>query len=303
MANKKNNTNAAANNSTINNTTKKEGNVMNNTNTAAAQATAQVVADAINNAKEEGVMNENEMSKMEQLMDQLMKGLVSGKKFVGQTKEVVTEGLDDDVEQVKGGMVYVTNILADITGFAQLREDVLSTLEAGMDKGTLQGITDMSAEIRRIFTTRIEKLNSLGSEQSLKKAWVLSKGLNILEKGIVVLVWAAKTLAKKLKEWFGIDTDKFPVALKAICNGVKAVLGFAWTVGRIVVTVVGRVVSYMVAGIVKLAAWIINSIRNLVAKIKEKLVSLKNANEEKDIDDDFADDEEDFLSDAETAEC
>ena len=262
---------------------------MNNMNNETA-ATIEVMQDTINNAKEESVMNEKEMSKLEELMKQVMEGLMNGKKFVGQTKAVVTEGLDDDVEQVKGGMVYVTNILADITGFAQLREDVLSVLEAGMDKGTLKGLTDMSAEIRNIFTKRIEKLNKLGSEQSLKKAWVLSKGLNILERGIVCLIWAAKTLAKKLKEWFGIDTDKFPVALKAICNGVKAILGFAWTAGRIVVTVVGRVVSYVVAGIIKLAAWIVNSIRNLVAKIKEKLASLKNGNQ--DDDDDFLNDEE-----------
>lgn len=301
MANKKNNTNTTINNSTVNtNTNKKEDNVMKNTNTAAEQAQAQVMGDTINAAKEAG-LSEEDISLLEKAMVALQNGLVSGKKFVGQTKAVVTEGLDDDVEQVKGSMVYVTNILADITGFAQLREDVLSVLEAGMDKGTLDGITDMSAEIRSIFTARIEKLNRLGSEESLKKAWVLSKGLNILERGIVCLIWAAKTLAKKLKEWFGIDTDKFPVALKAICNGVKAILGFAWTVGRIVVTVVGRVVSYVVAGIVKLAAWIVNSIRNLVAKIKEKVASLKNG--EGNFDDDFADDEEDFLSDVETAEC
>lgn len=281
---------------------------MNNMNNETA-ATIEVMQDILNNAKEENVMNEKEMSKLEELMRQVMEGLMSGKKFIGQTKAVVTEGLDDDVEQVKGGMVYVTNILADITGFAQLREDVLSVLEAGMDKGTLDGLTDMSAEIRNIFTKRIEKLNKLGSEQAMKKAWVLSKGLNILERGIVCLIWAAKTLAKKLKEWFGIDTDKFPVALKAICNGVKAILGFAWTIGRVVVTVVGRVVSYVVAGIIKLAAWIVNSIRNLVAKIKEKVASLKNGNQDDEDDlfvdeDDLFDDEDDLFDDEEvTANC
>lgn len=271
----------------------KEESTMNNE----TAATIEVVQDAINNAKEEGNMSEQELSMAQKMLDSMKQGLANGRRFVGKAKSQVVEGLDEDVESVKATMFMVTNKLGVITGLTQFREDVMVVLEEGIDKGTFEGLEDMSAKVRELFNARIAKLNKLGTEQSLKKAMELSKGCNILEQGIVALMWIARTIAKKLKEWFGFENETVPApkVLKAICAGIKAVFGFAWTVGKIVVTVVGRVLSYAVAGIIKLAAWIVNTVKTLYFKAKAfvqgKIQDIKaNANEEE-FEDDFDDED------------
>lgn len=271
----------------------KEESTMNNE----TAATIEVVQDAINNAKEEGNMSEQELSMAQKMLDSMKQGLANGRRFVGKAKSQVVEGLDEDVESVKATMFMVTNKLGVITGLTQFREDVMVVLEEGIDKGTFEGLEDMSAKVRELFNARIAKLNKLGTEQSLKKAMELSKGCNILEQGIVALMWIARTIAKKLKEWFGFENETVPApkVLKAICAGIKAVFGFAWTVGKIVVTVVGRVLSYAVAGIIKLAAWIVNTIKTLYFKAKAfvqgKIQDIKANADEEEFEDDFDDED------------
>lgn len=271
----------------------KEDNTMNNQQAA----TIEVMQDAINNAKEEGNMNEKELSMAQKMLDNMKQGLANGRRFVGKAKSQVVEGLDEDVESVKATMFMVTNKLGVITGLTQFREDVMVVLEEGIDKGTFEGLEDMSAKVRELFNARIAKLNKLGTEQSLKKAMELSKGCNILEQGIVALMWIARTIAKKLKEWFGFENETVPApkVLKAICAGIKAVFGFAWTVGKIVVTVVGRVLSYAVAGIIKLAAWIVNTVKTLYFKAKAfvqgKIQDIKANADEEEFEDDFDDED------------
>ena len=271
----------------------KEESTMNNQQAA----TIEVMQDAFNNAKEEGNMNEQELSMAQKMLDSMKQGLANGRRFVGKAKSQVVEGLDEDVESVKATMFMVTNKLGVITGLTQFREDVMVVLEEGIDKGTFEGLEDMSAKVRELFNARIAKLNKLGTEQSLKKAMELSKGCNILEQGIVALMWIARTIAKKLKEWFGFENETVPApkVLKAICAGIKAVFGFAWTVGKIVVTVVGRVLSYAVAGIIKLAAWIINTVKTLYFKAKAfvqgKIQDIKANADEEEFEDDFDDED------------
>lgn len=271
----------------------KEESTMNNE----TAATIEVVQDAINNAKEEGNMSEQELSMAQKMLDSMKQGLANGRRFVGKAKSQVVEGLDEDVESVKATMFMVTNKLGVITGLTQFREDVMVVLEEGIDKGTFEGLEDMSAKVRELFNARIAKLNKLGTEQSLKKAMELSKGCNILEQGIVALMWIARTIAKKLKEWFGFENETVPApkVLKAICAGIKAVFGFAWTVGKIVVTVVGRVLSYAVAGIIKLAAWIVNTVKTLYFKAKAfiqgKIQDIKANADEEEFEDDFDDED------------
>ena len=242
-------------------------------------------------------MNEQELSMAQKMLDSMKQGLANGRRFVGKAKSQVVEGLDEDVESVKATMFMVTNKLGVITGLTQFREDVMVVLEEGIDKGTFEGLEDMSAKVRELFNARIAKLNKLGTEQSLKKAMELSKGCNILEQGIVALMWIARTIAKKLKEWFGFENETVPApkVLKAICAGIKAVFGFAWTVGKIVVTVVGRVLSYAVAGIIKLAAWIINTVKTLYFKAKAfvqgKIQDIKANADEEEFEDDFDDED------------
>lgn len=278
---------------TVNTASKKEESTMNNE----TAATIEVMQDAINNAKEEGNMNEQELSMAQQMLNNMKQGLANGRRFVGKAKSQVVEGLDEDVESVKATMFMVTNKLGVITGLTQFREDVMVVLEEGIDKGTFEGLEDMSAKVRELFNARIAKLNKLGTEQSLKKAMELSKGCNILEQGIVALMWIARTIAKKLKEWFGFENETVPApkVLKAICAGIKAVFGFAWTVGKIVVTVVGRVLSYAVAGIIKLAAWIVNTIKTLYFKAKAfvqgKIQDIKANADEEEFEDDFDDED------------
>jgi hypothetical protein len=271
----------------------KEESTMNNQQAA----TIEVMQDTINHAKEEGNMSEQELSMAQQMLSNMKQGLANGRRFVGKAKSQVVEGLDEDVESVKATMFMVTNKLGVITGLTQFREDVMVVLEEGIDKGTFEGLEDMSAKVRELFNARIAKLNKLGTEQSLKKAMELSKGCNILEQGIVALMWIARTIAKKLKEWFGFENETVPApkVLKAICAGIKAVFGFAWTVGKIVVTVVGRVLSYAVAGIIKLAAWIVNTVKTLYFKAKAfvqgKIQDIKANADEEEFEDDFDDED------------
>lgn len=245
---------------TINNANvAKEENAMNN-------AVEEVIVNAAEQAVEEGAVKADSMKS---ILNDIITGLRNGKAYIGKTKDVVMAGLDKDVETAKSGLFFVANGLGTITGAKQLREDVLAVVEEGMDKGTLDGLTDMAAKVRSLFVERITMLEELGSEKSLKKALELKKDLNILEYAVVALIWAAKTIARKLKEWFGLSSENTPAILKAICKAVKAVWGFVYTLGKIVVTVVGRVASYAVAGVIKLGTWIVRTVLSIYHRIKD----------------------------------
>lgn len=208
------------------------------------------------------------------------------------TKEQYVQQVDESFNTVKGAVVGIAGKLSDIIGYKALEQDILGIIEAG---GEHRDLGLMAEDIVKRIDNEVKLLMAWGDEESLKKAMELKaateteRGKNIFESLISGLIWGVKWVAKKLRHLFQVDNEKSLIG--AVCRslaGIVAVLRegvkLVWHTGKFLA-------SFVIAGAIKLGAWVFNTVKSVVEKAKNWLTKKDEVIDEEDIEvEDFEDD-------------
>lgn len=284
---------------------KEESSVMENNNVVAEKVT--VETNNTNN-KEEKVMKtvkENMVGAVEEMMGKFVDAKENIKVNAGETKEEYFDKVDDSLNAMKGALGSVLDTLDSVLGYSVLKNSILDIMKSGTEGNTSKkGLFKMAKRCRELIEEEIENLEFWGDEESFKKAVQLKaltegvRGKSIFEAFVSGCIWIGKKVTRKLRTWFHVDDEKSVIG--SICRSISGFVGILRAGAKIVWNTAKFAVSFLVAGVIKVADFIYRAIKTLVVKIKafavEKYEQLTNKDAEEDIDDleddFFADDEE-----------
>lgn len=265
-----------------------------------------VVEETVNttnntNNKEEKVMRtvkENMSAAVEEMMGKCKEAKDNIKVNAGETKEEYFDKVDDSLNVVKGAFGDVLDKIDSLLGYSVLKDDILEIIEAGCnEKTSKKDLFRMSAKCREVIEKKIAKVELLGDPE--KAATLKELVGNIKEESIFTMffstmVWIGKKVARKLRAWFHVDDEKSVIG--SICRSISGFVGILRAGAKIVWNTTKFAVSFLVAGVIKVADFIYRAIKTLVVKIKEfaveKYEQLTNKDIEDDFEDDYFDDEE-----------
>ena len=262
-----------------------------------------VVEEAVNttnntNNKEEKVMRtvkENMSVAVEEMMGKFAEAKENIKVNAGETKEEYFDKVDDSLNVMKGALGSVLDTLDGVLGFTVLKHSILDIIEAGTQgKSSKKDLFKMAKRCRELIENEIENLELWGSEESLKGAIQLKaltegvRGKSIFEAFVSGCIWIGKKVARKLRTWFHVDDEKSVIS--SICKSIAGFVGILRAGVKLVWNTTKFAVSFVVAGVIKVADFIYRAIKTLVVKIKEFAVEKYEQLTNKDIEDDFEDD-------------
>ena len=267
----------------------------------------EVTVETTNTNKEEKVMRtvkENMSAAVEEMVGKFTEAKENIKVGAGETKEEYFNKVDDSLNVVKGAFAGVLGKIDSLLGYSVLKDDILEIIEAGCnEKTSKKDLFRMSAKCREIIEKKIAKVELLGDPE---KAATLKELIgNIEEESIFIMFfstmrWIAKKIARKLRKWFQVDEEKSIIG--SICRSIGGFASILRAGTKVVWNTVKFAVSFVVAGVIKIADFIYRAAMIVIGKIKEFVVAkyekLTQADfeddlEEDDLDDDFfADDEE-----------
>ena len=155
----------------------------------------------------------------------------------------------------------------------------------------------MARKCREIIEEDIEEIELIGNPddaETLKELLGSVKGESIFKMFFSTMVWIGKKVTRKLRAWFHVDDEKSVIG--SICRSISGFVGILRAGAKIVWNTTKFAVSFLVAGVIKVADFIYRTIKTLVVKIKEfaveKYEHLTNKDIEDDFEDDYFDDEE-----------
>lgn len=219
--------------------------------------------------KNNGTM-ENNFAEFKGLLKEATETMFKGVQVkAGKTKEAYVNQVDESFNVVKGALVTGAKKLSDILGYKALEEDVLGIIEAGGEKGDL---CEMAAEVVKRIDAEIELLKAWGNEESLKKAMTLEaatkdeRGKSIFESLIAGLIWGAKWVTKKLRQWFQVDNEKSIIG--AICRSLSGLVAVLREGAKLVWHTAKFAVSFVVGAAIKIGVWVFRTVKSVVEKVK-----------------------------------
>lgn len=264
----------------------------------------EVTVENINNNKEEKVMRtvkENMSAAVEEMVGKFAEAKENIKVNAGETKEEYFDKVDDSLNVMKGALGNVLGTLDGVLGYTVLKNSIIDIMEAGSDgKTSGKSLFKMARRCRELIEEEIENLEFWGDEESLKKATQLKaltegvRGKSIFEAFVSGCIWIAKKVTRKLRAWLHVDDEKS--VMGSICRSIAGFAGILRAGVKLVWNTAKFAVSFVVAGVIKVADFVFRTIRTLVSNIKafavEKYEHLTNKDIEDDFEDDYFDDEE-----------
>lgn len=243
-----------------------EGSVMKDNNNATTNTNTNKEDEAMKKA-----MNEmNQRSGIRQLVKgakvKLVKSVVSG---ANKTKEQYIDENQESVNTVMGAAVTIATKTADFLGYNTLKDDLLGIIEAG---GESKDLFRMAEEFRKRVDAEVELLIAWGDEESLKKAMELKaetedeRGKSFIESLVAGLIWAAKWLAKKLRQWFQVENEKSVIG--AICRSLSGFVSVLREGVKLAWNTAKYILSFPAAVLIRVGQWIVNAIKSLFEKAK-----------------------------------
>lgn len=226
----------------------------------------------------------------------IAKSLQNGFTDVKLQKEKVQQALENDIETVNAGFISVSNYLKDVLGLTSLAKSVEVIIEKG---GETHDLVEMARQIREEAGKQISEWERRGSQSSLMRAAALKevigddgetlKSQSIFGALVSSLKWLSKKITNCLKQWNdGIEIDENHV-LKKLMNGLSSIFNLILSGAKIVVTVVGHVLSYMCAAVMKVILFIKESFKRLVEWASNKLFNKLCDDLEEDLDEELED--------------
>ena len=283
----------------------KEESDMENNNVVVEKVT--VETNNTNNKEEKvmGTVKENMVGAVEEMMGKFAEAKENIKVNAGETKEEYFDKVDDSLNVMKGALGNVLGTLDGVLGYTVLKNSIIDMMEAGSDDKTSgKSLFKMARRCRELIEEEIENLEFWGDEESLKKAVQLkaltegARGKSIFEAFVSGCIWIAKKVTRKLRAWFHVDDEKS--VMGNICRSIAGFAGILRAGIKLVWNTAKFAVSFVVAGVIKVADFVFRTIRTLVSNIKTFVVDKYNKLTNKDIEDDF---EDDYFADEElTAE-
>ena len=257
--------------------------------------------------KEEKVMMETVKENMSAAVEEMIGKFTEAKENIkvnaGETKEEYFNKVDDSLNIVKGSFGDVLGKIDSLLGFTELKDDILEIIESGCNENTSKkDLFKMARKCREIIEDTIEDIEMFGDPDkaaTLKELINNAKGESIFKMFFSTMIWIGKKVARKLRTWFHVDDEKSVIG--SICRSIGGFVSILRAGAKIVWNATKFAVSFVVAGVIKVADFIYRTIKTLVVKIKafavEKYEQLTNKDFvddlEEDLDDDFfADDEE-----------
>lgn len=261
----------------------------------------EVTVENTNNNKEEKVMRtvkENMGAAVEEMVGKFAEAKENIKVNAGETKDEYFDRVDDSLNVVKGAFGDVLGKIDSLLGFTVLKDKVLAVIEAGCNENTSKkDLFKMARKCREIIEEDIEEIELIGNPddaETLKELLGSVKGESIFKMFFSTMVWIGKKVARKLRAWFHVDDEKSVIG--SICRSISGFVGILRAGAKIVWNTAKFAVSFLVAGVIKVADFIYRAIKTLVVKIKEfaveKYEQLTNKDIEDDFEDDYFDDEE-----------
>ena len=261
----------------------------------------EVTVETTNTNKEEKVMRtvkENMGAAVEEMVGKFAEAKENIKVNAGETKDEYFDRVDDSLNVVKGAFGDVLGKVDSLLGFTVLKDKVLAVIESGCNENTSKkDLFKMARKCREIIEEDIEEIELIGNPddaETLKELLGSVKGESIFKMFFSTMVWIGKKVTRKLRAWFHVDDEKSVIG--SICRSISGFVGILRAGAKIVWNTTKFAVSFLVAGIIKVADFIYRAIKTLVVKIKEfaveKYEQLTNKDIEDDFEDDYFDDEE-----------
>ena len=240
------------------------------------------------------------------------------KDMAGQTKVVydkekdeIKSNLDDKLNSLTDTLAPALSYIDGVLGLTALRDELRDIIFDYTSNGrSVSSYIKIARKCRKAINEQIELLEIVDDEESFKKTVALRQLIGEDEDGTIVtqsifssfakgVVWLVKKAVGYIKGCPVFSTDPesnvFGAVGAKIANFIGSVFGVAKAIVCTAGTVFKYVLSYTVAGVIKIATAVISVFKSIFDKAKAFIVGKFNNNEYSDIDDDLDDfDEDDY---------
>lgn len=236
-----------------------------------------------------------------------VKGMAGQAKVVyDEEKDEVKSNLDDILNSLTDTLAPALSYIDGVLGLTALRDELRDIIFDYTSNGrSVSSYIKIARKCRKAINEQIELLEIVDDEESFKKTVALRQLIGEDEDGTIVtqsifssfakgVVWLVKKAVGYIKGCPAFSTDPesnvFGAVGAKIANFIGSVFGAAKAIVCTAGTVFKYVLSYTVAGVIKIATAVISVFKNIFDKAKAFIVGKFNNNEYSDIDDDLEDD-------------
>ena len=241
-----------------------------------------------------------------------VKGMAGQAKVVyDEEKDEVKSNLDDKLNSLTDTLAPALSYIDGVLGLTALRDELRDIIFDYTSNGrSVSSYIKIARKCRKAINEQIELLEIVDDEESFKKTVALRQLIGEDEDGTIVtqsifssfakgVVWLVKKAVGYIKGCPAFSTDPesnvFGAVGAKIANFIGTVFGVAKAIACTAGTVFKYVLSYTVAGVIKIATAVISVFKSIFDKAKAFIVGKFNNNEYSDIDDDLDDfDEDDY---------
>lgn len=241
-----------------------------------------------------------------------VKGMAGQAKVVyDEEKDEVKSNLDDILNSLTDTLAPALSYIDGVLGLTALRDELRDIIFDYTSNGrSVSSYIKIARKCRKAINEQIELLEIVDDEESFKKTVALRQLIGEDEDGTIVtqsifssfakgVVWLVKKAVGYIKGCPAFSTDPesnvFGAVGAKIANFIGSVFGVAKAIVCTAGTVFKYVLSYTVAGVIKIATAVISVFKSIFDKAKAFIVGKFNNNEYSDIDDDLDDfDEDDY---------
>ena len=239
------------------------------------------------------------------------------KDMAGQAKVVydketneIKSNLDDKLNSLTDTLAPALSYIDGVLGLTALRDELRDIIFDYTNNGrSVSSYIKIARKCRKAINEQIELLEIVDDEESFKKTVALRQLIGEDEDGTIVtqsifssfakgVVWLVKKAVGYIKGCPAFSTDPegnvFGAVGAKIANFIGSVFGVAKAIACTAGTVFKYVLSYTVAGVIKIATAVISVFKSIFDKAKAFIVGKFNNNEYNDIDDDLDEDDYDF---------
>lgn len=263
--------------------------------------TIQKLNNSINQNQEEINMKDVAKNLVDEMATKVKDMAGQAKVVYDEEKDEVKSNLDDKLNSLTDTLAPALGYIDGVLGFTALKDKLCNIIFDYTDNGrSVSSYIKMARKCREAINDQIELLEMVDDEESFKKTVALRQLIGEDEDGTIVtqsifssfakgVVWLVKKAVRYIKGCSVFSTDpegnvfgavgaKIADFISTVFNVAKAVVGVAGTVFK-------YVLSYTVAGVIKIATAVISVFNGIFDKARAFIVEKFSNNEYDDIDD------------------
>ena len=199
------------------------------------------------------------------------------KVVAGETREDFVNRADASVNELKDTLMGTVKYIGDVLGMTGLYNELVAIYTS--NKGVIKTAQSIDKAVKR----RIEMLQIVDPDDKLGKVAALKQVVydgdneeeytqSIFMASAKAIVWIAKKVARKLRDWKIFSTDAEDNILGEIganiANCFRSISNFVINVGKATGNLLLFAGSYVIAGAIKLGCMVIHAIATALSKVK-----------------------------------